>query len=529
MRNRIAHALIVMFPLIMQSTAVMADWYNPGSWFKEGWAFASAAVAKYSENTYNNAVSAASNTVDAATRGDFDAVASEVVKLSVGPAALGPFRDTVLNQVNAVAPQQIKKYTETATDIMRKIDDGGKNLKGQVYMNLYKRYKNDGDTLYKRLRSGNTDFSEYYRYSLYYALATADWGHPAASAERIARDQWAAYSWYSAHTVKGATIGTVRNEVGLTDAAIEEGLRKLVNDQAANPNLGAVGVLIATEFVRIAKEAQCRADPVYCAQPGQRICGAPTEQHTVSVGNKTNGSIWVNMHVVSTQSHCQNHVCDISGELQPGERKACAVFGRRDVEQVQINVKAYRPGAPTDNPGVPLLYTSFNKAAGNSIDILYSGGKLCLDCGNEHVCGNQPDWFQFLPNPSHWANQPPANTIRDARGQFVCAAMDRPGIGRVFQDNNKQWICQFGHDGREHSYTSNFAFLSIDPSTVDWKRGMTPRMIRSTAQGNPAICRTNPGGGWSHMEFGWVHRDQCVLGWGGRSPSFSAYETLFAR
>ncbi len=28
------------------------------------------------------------------------------------------------------------------------------------------------------------------------------------------------------------------------------------------------------------------------------------------------------------------------------------------------------------------------------------------------------------------------------------------------------------------------------------------------------------------MEFGWVNNNQCVLGWGGRSPSFPQYETL---
>lgn len=147
-----------------------------------------------------------------------------------------------------------------------------------------------------------------------------------------------------------------------------------------------------------------------------------------------------------------------------------------------------------------------------------------MDCGSQHTAG----CYRFEPNPNLWASQPPAVTIRDARRQLACAPKDRPGVGRAFQDANKTWHCQFGHDGREHDYTNNFVFLSVDPKAVEWKQGPDGRAVGSLLPDAP-VCRANPGGGWPHMEFGWIYREGCVLGWGGRSPSIPQYETLILR
>ena len=396
---------MAVLAILLGSAEVMA--WNPLDYFRDGFKWANDAVAKFAENTYGNAVNSARNVVGAVARGDFDGAASELILLTVGPGALGPFHDTLVDQLKAVSPVQVSRYIDGANQVVHKIDDGGRNAKAQVYKNLYNTYKNDGNALWDRVRSGNIDFSEYYRYCFFYAVATADWSNPdaaAKSAERIARDQWSAYSWYSSHTLKGATIGYARGEVGLTDQAIEAGAKALLLEIKNNPDLGAVGVLIAANFIQAGKEAQCHANKDYCIHPSQRICGKPSEQQTMSLHNKTNQPLLVKVHVVSTQSHCQNHACDMSGVLQPGDNKSCVVFGKREDNTVQVYVQAWDPRGsnpkfqphPLQNEfppilpedGFPAFQATFNKAAGNSIDIRYGrSGKLCMDCGNQHTDG----------------------------------------------------------------------------------------------------------------------------------------------
>jgi|GEM_PF-5066163 len=527
--------------LILLGSAEAMAW-NPLDYFRDGFKWANDAVAKFAENTYANAVNSARNTVNAVARGDFDGAASELILLSVGPSALGPFHDTLVDQVKAVAPPQIRKYVDGANQVVHQIDDGGRNAKAQVYKNLYNTYKNDGNALWDRVRSGNLDFSEYYKYSFYYAVATADWSNPDAavkSAEQIGRNQWAAYSWYSSHTWKGATIGYARGEVGLTDQAIEAGAKAILLELKNNPDLGAVGVLSATSFMKAAKEAQCRANKDYCTRPDQRICGKPSEQQTMSLHNKTGQPILVKVHVVSTQTHCQNHACDMSGVLQPGENKSCVVFGKNQDDTVQVYVQAWDPRGsnpgfqphPLQNEfppilpedGYPAFQATFNKAAGNSIDIRYGyKGTLGMDCGNQHIEGSDPQDRAKLPYT--WGGNPPANAVRDDRGQLICSPRDRDGVGRAFRGNDGRWYCQFGNNGQEHTYSSNFDYLQVDPGAVQWKGGADPNAIKSP-QGF-LVCRTNPGGGWRFMEFGWVYAYGCVIGWGGRSPSFQSFEIL---
>jgi hypothetical protein len=220
--------------------------------------------------------------------------------------------------------------------------------------------------------------------------------------------------------------------------------------------------------------------------------------------------------------------------LLPGETKACSADGipRDQKNKVFIHFVAYLA-----DTSYKVWDIKFDQAAGDHVDLYVRpyDRRATLDCGNIHYW-TYDIGFKFAPNPAEWTMQPPANTIRDAlRGQLVCAATDRPGIGRAFQDNNKTWYCQFGHDGQEREIRwlvgakpGQFLFLNIDPAVVEWKPGTTTRAVRSITPTNPVVCRTNPGGGAGgpHMEFGWIYQGRCVLGWGGRSPAFPQYETL---
>ncbi len=137
--------------------------------------------------------------------------------------------------------------------------------------------------------------------------------------------------------------------------------------------------------------------------------------------------------------------------------------------------------------------------------------------------------FEFYPSSHKWVGTPPANTIRDDRGQFACSPRDRPGVGRAIRDNvSSPWKCQFGHDGHERTYDRDFDFLEVDPTAVQWVEGSKDRSIKSSGNFAVTVCRTNPDPGkWRYKEYGWVYNNGCVLGWGGSSPTFfGSYETL---
>lgn len=103
----------VMAVLVLLLASAEARAWNLLDYFRDGFKWATDSVAKYAENTVGNAIDSARKAAGAAGRGDFDAVASEVILLQVGPGALGPFRDTLLDAVNKVAQQQVSKYTQS--------------------------------------------------------------------------------------------------------------------------------------------------------------------------------------------------------------------------------------------------------------------------------------------------------------------------------------------------------------------------------------------------------------------------------
>ncbi len=495
---------------------------------------------KYVVNPAETAAKSAADAASFAATYNYDGVADEVIQAMVARSSLQPFI-TVLE--SRLIPDEIRTYTSGAGSVLKVMDDEIGTFKTTTFKSLYTTYKNDLAAAAKAGSAG--DFSAFYRYILIYGIASADWSNPnaaKASALAIARDQYAVYQWYSSHTLKGAAIGTASNkagQAGLTNEAIASGVKGIASEFQANKgqgNTGMLGALIAAQFASVAREAQCAVNPFYCAQPGQRLCGAASEQHTISLHNKTNAPLNAWVHVRANDSHCENHVCDLSGPLEPGKDKMCAVYGQWDTNKVEIYVQAWDPRGsnprfqphPLQNEfppvvlvkdGNPAFQAKFNKSTRNSIDIGYdANGELCIDCG----------YPTFTQKPFEWAGQPPTDTIRDARGQLACAPVDRPGVGRAFQDGNKTWYCEFGHDGKEHRYTSNFRFLKVTPMNAKWVVGPNPRTVGSFKTPATPVCRANPGAGreWLHMEFGWVYREGCVLGWGGRSPTIPQYETL---
>lgn len=193
---------------------------------------------------------------NAAVRGDIDAVANGVIDQLTNA---GPFGNAMFAMVADIAPGQVGQYVRVANDLRARVEQEANGLRAQTYRNLYATYKNDASTLISKLKEGNLSFSEYYRYNFYYAVATADWSNPdamKASATRIAEDQYAAYSWYSSHTLKGAAIGTARNRVGLTDEAIKQGVRELAEEIKANKDLGKMGAIILAHFATVASTAR---------------------------------------------------------------------------------------------------------------------------------------------------------------------------------------------------------------------------------------------------------------------------------
>lgn len=193
---------------------------------------------------------------NAAVHGDIDGVANGVINQLTNA---GPFRDAMFSMITDIAPGQVGQYVRVANDLRAKVEQEANGMRAQTYRNLYATYKNDASTLATRLKEGNMDFSEYYRYSFYYAVATSDWSSPEAmkaSAIRIAEDQYAAYSWYSAHTVKGAAIGTARDRVGLSDEAIKDGVRRLAEEVKSNKELKQMGPIILAQFAAVAASAR---------------------------------------------------------------------------------------------------------------------------------------------------------------------------------------------------------------------------------------------------------------------------------
>lgn len=242
MKNRLLLALCLTMTLF-STPSYSACW----PWNK---CFYDGAVDFFKEMA-NNAASVG----DAAVRGDIDAVATGVINQMTN---VGPFRDAMFGLVTDIAPGQVGQYVRVANELRAKVEREANGVRAQAYRNLYATYKNDVSTLATKLKEGNMDFSEYYRYSFYYAVATADWSNPEAmkaSATRIAEDQYAAYSWYTSHTVKGAAIGVTRDRVGLTDDAIRNGVRRLAKEIEANKELKQMGPIILAQYAAVAASA----------------------------------------------------------------------------------------------------------------------------------------------------------------------------------------------------------------------------------------------------------------------------------
>lgn len=282
-------------------------------------------------------------------------------------------------------------------------------------------------------------------------------------------------------------------------------------------------------------------DEMYCHCDNPGSCkpdyDLSANRHTINVKNLSGEKWRVTMNVQLASPPCVTYTnnvyktgcsCQVEGVLLPGETKSCSAHGLPSDQKNQAFIHLVAYLADTN---YKVFDIKFDQAAGDHVE-LYMGpnGKATLDCGNIHYSAYV---FKFELNPAEWVVQPPTNTIRDARGQLACAARDLPGIGRAFQDNNKTWYCQFGQGGQQREIRwlvgdqpGQFYFLNINPAVVEWKPGTTTRAVRSITPTNPVVCRTNPGGGWPHQEFGWVYQDRCVLGWGGQSPAFPQYETL---
>lgn len=368
--------------------------------FKVGDRFKAAteAVARYAENTVSNARQNALRAADAALSGDWDGVAREVIPLSVGPSALEPFRETMISQLNGMAPGQIKKFRAVAAKNLEVYwESNPQRAKAYGYLQYEYSYRvpkdkytatENGRYIAVELRSRQLSFSDYSWHSLNSAMTQADWSSPdaaAKSAVQIARDQWAAYSWYTLLTVGGGeAIGEgPPAKLGLTDQHIERGAADLVHRLKDNPDIGPVGALLGVEFMRAGKEAQCQTNGDYCPKPFQRICGNPRELHTMSLRNRTDKPIIVAMHVHADESHCENHDCDMTGLLAPGESRMCAVFGQWDAAKIHVRARASSSSILS-----PAFDTRFSKADGSSAELRFGrNGQLCMDVGNIHTNG----------------------------------------------------------------------------------------------------------------------------------------------
>ncbi|ABB23890.1 protease inhibitor I42 family protein [Pelodictyon luteolum] len=193
-----------------------------------------------------HATEAATKTMNKAASGDFDGVADDCIGAASNPA---PFRDVALKALVRATPSQLRGVSEKATSIYKNLDDQYGQIKADTYRSLYESYKGDFKEIAARIEKGDYDISEYRKYALAYGLATADWSNPAAAVEKIASNQYAVYSWYSKHTIRGAAISATRNHFGADDAAVEGGIRQLAQN-LKEANAGVAGGAIMAEFVK---------------------------------------------------------------------------------------------------------------------------------------------------------------------------------------------------------------------------------------------------------------------------------------
>ncbi|PKK89155.1 MAG: hypothetical protein CVV64_15730 [Candidatus Wallbacteria bacterium HGW-Wallbacteria-1] len=196
------------------------------------------------------AAKAADATVDQAVNGDYDAVADSVIAATSNPA---PFRNTVLKTLVKVTPDEFKGISAQAAEIYKNLDNQYSEIKAKTYKSLYDTYRGDFNEISRRVQEGDFDVSEYLKYSLWYGIATADWSNPEAAVANIGKNQFAASSWYGKHTLKGAVISSTRDHIGLTNEAIEKGIKDLMNEMKPH-KIGIPGLAILTEFMKSSRK-----------------------------------------------------------------------------------------------------------------------------------------------------------------------------------------------------------------------------------------------------------------------------------